>query len=334
MDKIGGTTISFKYLIDALNKDPDIKVSVLTVDGIREGGWRSFHRFIRLILLMALFAKNNDIVSLHANVTAVPYIGPFVLLVCRILRKPLTYRMFAGIDHNGLKGLSKTIARWFIRNVDLYMAQTQLLVASAIKEGFANVKWFPTCRPVAAGCSFERKQCRRFVFVGQLRPEKGLKELAEAAEKLPDGIEVHVWGPWFGLSKDFFEKYTRIKLMGKLKPEEVASKLLEYDASVLPTYLDEEGYSGIIFESYAMGLPVIATRWLALPEIVIDRKTGLLVEPHDSDSLLKSMILLSSDHELYHRLRLGAYEFVQNYSTSSQARRFTDYCKEILALRG
>lgn len=331
MDKIGGTTISFNYLLEELRKTDDVTVTVLSVKGMRGCGWKAIPRFISLIVSVALLTPKNDIVSLQVSVTGVSYIGPFVLAICKALNRPLVYRMFGGMDHNSLYGINKSLACWFAKSVDVYLAQTKLLLQSAIDEGFLNGKWFPTSRPVLINPLIIKKPCRRFVFVGQLRPEKGLKELAEASEMLPEGFDVHVWGPWTGLSEDFFVKYDRIKMMGVLEPTEVATKLLEYDALILPSYLNAEGYSGVIFEAYASGLPVIATRWLALPEIVIHEKTGLLVEPRDTKSLLSAMFRLSEDVEFYHRLRQECLEFVQDFSTKKQAQRFIEYCKQALA---
>jgi glycosyltransferase involved in cell wall biosynthesis len=330
MNDIGGTTISFKYLLDELRKTDDVSIDVLTVKGIRGCGWRAVPVFIKLISSIALLTPKHDIVSLQVSVTAASYIGPFVLGICRLLNRPLIYRMFGGMDHNGLCGLQKVVAGWFAKNVNMYLVQTKILLQSSIVEGFSNGKWFPTSRPVSTPPSIIKKKCRRFVFVGQLRPEKGLKELSEAAEKLPEGLEVHVWGPWTGLSGDFFDKFNRIRYMGVLKPEEVSSKLLEYDALVLPTYLNAEGYSGVIFEAYASGLPVIASRWLSLPEIVIHEKTGLLVEPRDIGNLLAAMLRLSNDDELFHILRTECIEFVQDFTTEKQAGRFIEYCRLIL----
>lgn len=330
METIGGTQVSFRLLSNELSGRGDIDVTILSVKGIRGGGFKALPRFLRLAKNIASMANKHDIVSLHASITGVSFIGPIVFIIGRLFKRPVVYRMFGGMDHNGLKGLKKQIARFIARNVDLYMAQTKLLVKSAVSEGFENVEWFPTCRPVHKEIVSSPKSCRRFVFVGQLRPEKGLKELAEAAERLPRGHEVHVWGPWTSLPKDFFGKYSRIKRMGVLKPEEVSPALLDYDALVLPTYLQEEGYSGVIFEAYSHGLPVIATRWLAIPEIVINEKTGLLVEAKNTDSLLSAMIRLSNEQELYFNLRKGAHEFAKDFSIEAQANRFVEYCKKVL----
>jgi glycosyltransferase involved in cell wall biosynthesis len=64
------------------------------------------------------------------------------------------------------------------------------------------------------------------------------------------------------------------------------------DIAVLPSH--EEGFSNVILESMAAGLPVVATRVGGNPEAVIDGETGWLVAPHRPTELaLKIMDLLS-----------------------------------------
>lgn len=333
VEKIGGTTISFEYLINELKNNSEIDISILSVKGLRGGGWKAIHRFIILIVSIAILTPRHDVISLQVSITAVPFIGPLVLLICKIFKRPLVFRLFGGMDYNGLNGFRKSLSRCVLKNVSIYLAQTKLLLKSAKNDGFTNGKWFPTARPVPkAKITISRKPCRNFVFIGHLRLEKGLKELAEAADKLPEGLNVHVWGPWEGLSKNFFERYKCIRYMGVLKPTEVRSKLMEYDCLILPTYLRAEGYSGVIFEAYSSGLPVIATRWLALPEIVIHERTGLLVNPKDTKSLLSAMLRLSKDDMFYHALRQECLKFVQSFSTEKQAQLFLEYCKEAVFL--
>jgi len=63
----------------------------------------------------------------------------------------------------------------------------------------------------------------------------------------------------------------------------------KYDVLILPTFYQGEGYPGVIIEAYSLGLPVITTNWKAIPEIVENRKTGLLIEPRSTAALVDAM---------------------------------------------
>src|SRR6185369_923370 len=93
----------------------------------------------------------------------------------------------------------------------------------------------------------------------------------------------------------------RVRYRGFLSHADVNRKLWEYDCLVLPTFHPGEGYPGVIAEAFAHGLPVIATRWLAIPEIV-DERCGILIEPGNVRELLAAMKTLHRDSSLWRKL--------------------------------
>ena len=331
--EIGGTTISFSLLIKCLQGRSDVRIMTLDTQGIRSGGPLAPCRFAKLLFSMVRQAPLCDIISLHANVTAIPFVGPPVLAIARVFNRPVVFRMFGGMGYDGLRGLQAWITKFFCRRCDLYLAQTKALVNAASREGIHRVRWFPTSRPVcenAVQAHSASQKCRRFVFVGLLRVEKGLLVLIQAAKGLPKDCVVDVYGPWSGLAKDTFSNSGRVRYCGVIAPAEVTATMKRYDALLLPSFLKDEGYSGVIFEAYSVGIPVIATRWNALPEIVLDGQTGLLVEPMDPASLCAAMLQLVQDDALYARVSKGAAGFGRQFSTESQAERFVSYCRELL----
>lgn len=64
-----------------------------------------------------------------------------------------------------------------------------------------------------------------------------------------------------------------------------------------------EGLGLVFLEAMACELPVLATQVSAVPEVVIDGETGLLVPPADVDSLAEGLLALAADPE--RRRRLG-----------------------------
>ncbi len=67
------------------------------------------------------------------------------------------------------------------------------------------------------------------------------------------------------------------------------------DLSVLPSH--EEGFSNVLLESMAAGLPVVATSVGGNPEAVIDGVTGWLTPPHHPEKLAEKMIDLLDNEE-------------------------------------
>lgn len=77
------------------------------------------------------------------------------------------------------------------------------------------------------------------------------------------------------------------------------------DLFVMPTR--HEAFGMVFQEAAAAGVPAIGTRINAVPEIVINGVTGLLVEPGDRESLIRAMCRLVESSDL--RRRLGAAAF-------------------------
>ncbi len=65
---------------------------------------------------------------------------------------------------------------------------------------------------------------------------------------------------------------------------------------VMPTYAEPFGW--VFIEAMAAGLPIIATRISAIPEIVTHGETGLLIEPGDRHSLTESIRTLINNPAL------------------------------------
>ena len=84
--------------------------------------------------------------------------------------------------------------------------------------------------------------------------------------------------------------------------DDVPALLAACDIVVQPSHW--EGFGLVLVEAMAARRPVVATAVSAIPEVVRDGETGLLVPPHDPDALARALLQLCGDPE--HRTRLGA----------------------------
>ena len=329
---VGGTSISLGHLNRSLEGRDDVQVKVVNTGGIRGKGLHGIRQFVQVVWKIFQAACDVDVVTLHIGLHALPLIGPFVLLGCRLFRKPLLIRRFGGNDHRELKGFSFRVGQWVIRHADLYLVQTQALKNAAKEANLERVEWFPTSRPMSNQPLLSdgaRNNCRRFVFLSHIRPTKGISEIIIAAERLDDDVTVNVYGPLYdGLTEDIFNNCNRVRYCGVADPDSVPGILKSHDALLLPTYYGGEGYPGVILEAFNAGIPVITTLWKAIPEIV-DETCGILVQPRDAEKLYQAMSQIVKNELFYQSLCRGVLE----RRTFSDFEKWTDnfvfYCTKI-----
>jgi glycosyltransferase involved in cell wall biosynthesis len=70
----------------------------------------------------------------------------------------------------------------------------------------------------------------------------------------------------------------------------------------------------VILEAMAAGRPVIATRVGGTPELVLDGKTGLLVDKNDPEGLTAALLTILGDEALRDALGVAARRHLQSLS--------------------
>jgi glycosyltransferase involved in cell wall biosynthesis len=105
------------------------------------------------------------------------------------------------------------------------------------------------------------------------------------------------------------------------------------DIFVLPSL--NEGLPMTLLEAMAASKPVVATRVGAVPTVITNGETGLLVEPADGAGLTKALSQLLADPELRRRLAQKARAHVeQDYTAAAMARKYLAMYRDVLTRRG
>ncbi|MDP8975778.1 MAG: glycosyltransferase family 4 protein [Actinomycetota bacterium] len=93
-----------------------------------------------------------------------------------------------------------------------------------------------------------------------------------------------------------------VEVVGDVRPGDGRVFELLADSAVyaFPSPMDPFGYS--IIEAMAMAVPVVALRQAAVPEIVEDARTGVLVEPGDERGFAEAVRALLGDADLRRRM--------------------------------
>jgi glycosyltransferase involved in cell wall biosynthesis/SAM-dependent methyltransferase len=116
-----------------------------------------------------------------------------------------------------------------------------------------------------------------------------------------------------------------LRFLGQV--EKVSEYMSAYDVLILPSRFD--GRPVAVLESLALGVPVIASRVGALPELIQEGVTGFLCEPGDVGAFAERIRWLASHPEEHRRMKAAARAFAE---TELDARRMLERYEE--AIRG
>ena len=179
------------------------------------------------------------------------------------------------------------LARRVLRRARLVVAPSNALAEEARRLGAEDVRIIPSGVELPAEVGTEAEP-PEILYAGRLSPEKGVRELVEAADGLPlvvvgDGpLRDEVPGAVGFLPHDQLEeRYAR--------------------AAVVACPSHREGFGVVCAEAMAHGRPVVAGNVGGLRDLVVHEETGLLIEPGDVAALREALARLLGDADLRRR---------------------------------
>jgi glycosyltransferase involved in cell wall biosynthesis len=164
--------------------------------------------------------------------------------------------------------------------------------------------------------------------VARMYPRKRIPDLLRAAgilrARIP-GIEVRIVGrgpEWAAVGRLHAELGlgNSVALLGDLTRERLAEEYVNASVFCLPSV--QEGFGIVFLEAMAAELPVVACRIAAVPEVVLDGVTGLLVEPRDPGALAEALERLITDPERARQLGQEGRRRAVGFSPRHVAERF------------
>ena len=212
--------------------------------------------------------------------------GPVQVIVSRLYR--LAFRQ------PGVVLFQNADDKRFFESTRLVIPEKASLVPGS---GIDPNKWIPRSTPAGHP---ENSGHFRFLFVGRLLHDKGIRELIAAADLLAgrgyqfviDIVGAPDAGNPASLDQQKIRQSERPYLKFHGPKDNLKVWYAQAHAVVLPSY--REGLPRVLLEAQSMEKPVIATRVAGCSELVSDGKTGLLVEPFSAVSLAEGMTKMMS----------------------------------------
>ncbi len=190
--------------------------------------------------------------------------------------------VFTGCEYN-VRHLRRTVPRAHLHKIVMGVDATVFARRSALPQG------------------------RTVLAVGRLVEKKGFGVLVDAVARLP-GVELRIVGD--GPLRAELEQRAercggRVRLLGSRAPAEVRAALEQADVLAMPCVVarngDRDSMPVVIKEAMAMGLLVVASDEVGLPECVLE-PWGFLAPPGDADALAARLVVaLALDPDERHR---------------------------------
>jgi glycosyltransferase involved in cell wall biosynthesis len=185
------------------------------------------------------------------------------------------------------------------------------------------------------------KWCDRPVIgaIGRLAPQKGLQYLLQAAPLVlrdePNALFVFVGdGPERGaLEAEAGKLGIRDAVCFLGVREDIPELLSAMDIVAMPSL--SEGLPMALLEAMASGKPVVATRVGAIPQVIQERVSGIMLSPGDVSGLAAELRGLLKSSELRRTLGENARKTIEDrFSSASMAKQYLGVYREALAAKG
>ncbi len=182
----------------------------------------------------------------------------------------------------------------------------------------------------------------RLLFVGYLRPHKGIGVLLDAFDRLRATRPVTLTlagasDTTVACEGEYAARIARspfardITMLGAVPfGPELFQQYREHDVLVVPSLT--EGTPRVAVEARAFGCPVVASRVGGIPDSVRHEEDGLLVPPNDPAALAAALDRLLTDRDLYLRLsKAGHTRALREFSMDAFSQHFVDAAVEAAA---
>jgi glycosyltransferase involved in cell wall biosynthesis len=219
------------------------------------------------------------------------------------------------------------------REIDAFFVLTDFARSRFIKAGLPAEKLRLKPNFICPDPGLRTAEGTYVLFVGRVSPEKGIRTLLSAFDFLPNHIPLRVVGD--GPSRAELEQLTRgrrnnICFDGRLSRDETINAIKGARFLVFPSEL-YENFPLTILESFACGVPVIASAMGAMKEIVSAGRTGLHFRPGDARDLADKIHVAWSHPTLMLNYGSSArIEFQNNFTAEKNLEILSDTYESLL----
>ena len=222
----------------------------------------------RQILFCLRHASDFDVISDHTS--------PIALSIAANGKVP-----FAHTVHGPLDG---ELGQIYAETCAVAQRAALISISQSQRAPQATLPWIANCANAldVRAYPFRATRGADLLFLGRLCADKGAHRAIAIADEL--GVPLKIAGKCREpAERAYFDEYIgprlneRIEYLGEVTHDEKVSLLQEARAVLFPIDWDEP-FGLVMIEAMACGAPVVATRFGAVPEVIDDGATGVIVD--------------------------------------------------------
>ena len=170
----------------------------------------------------------------------------------------------------------------------------------------------------------------QLIFAGRLSKEKGIEILLETASQLPDNYHLLIAGsgPLEEKVRKLSDEKTNVHYLGYQSKQNMLSLIRGSDLLIQPSL--EEGISSTLLEAMACGTCILGSDIEGISEVIENNKTGLLVEPNNSDELLNKILYLLPKNQKRLTMANEGLERVKKYDWKIVGKLYVNFYESLL----
>lgn len=270
-----------------------------------------------------------DIVHIHGHT---PTFSDRLLFRSKLSRKKVVYTLHCLVNYY-FKPMG-VLYNSFFNNISLKLADAVVVTS---KSYFDMLRAVPRKYLVPWGVDRDQfggtrvpHEGYRLLFVGQMRPYKGLKILLRAVKGLDATLSVVGEGPDLAEYENLARKLdlNNVHFYGGVSDDVLRSLYLSSDVLLLPSLSVNEAFGLVTLEAATAGCAVVASDLPGVRDVVKD--FGILVKPSDLLSLRGALLTLE-DEEVRRTYVQKGLDIVPKYSWSRVAEQYSGIYNKMLS---
>ncbi|MEN2284149.1 glycosyltransferase family 4 protein [Algoriphagus sp. SE2] len=336
---IHGAAVVGKYIMSSkkINSTFDSEFINLStshsIDEIGKGGFLKWRRYAGILskTVSKCLKQKPDLVYMTLSTTAPGlYKDAFVVFIAKLLGFRLVYHLHnKGVKKNSEKFIEKRLYPWIFKNSDVILLSPHLYEDIAKFVAAERVKYCGNGIEEIIGIknpsTHSKEDKINLLFLSNLLKSKGIWDLLKTCVVLKEsGIKFQciIAGAEGDVTAEDLNTFVNdnglaeeIKYVGKVSGEEKKAILETADIFIHPT--QEDCFPLVLLEAMQYSLPIISTFEGAIPEIIKNYETGIIVERGSPKELAEAVTYLKNhpDKRILMGKR-GFQRFKENYTLS------------------